>query len=183
MAKAPFLTDVKTLRARARKHIEEGAVTATYGDNAATAIKVLNDALATEIVCTLRYKLHYFVAKGIHAGPVADEFLQHANEEQAHADRIAQRIIQLGGDPDLSPDGLLSRSHTEYTATHDLVQMIKENLVAERIAIDSYREIAAYFAPFDSTSRKLVEEIQAQEEEHADDLGELLLGLPKDLKH
>lgn len=183
MAKAPFLTDVKTLRARARKHIEEGAVTATYGDNAKTAIKVLNDALATEIVCTLRYKLHYFVAKGIHAGPVADEFLQHANEEQAHADRIAQRIIQLGGDPDLSPDGLLSRSHTEYTATHDLAQMIKENLVAERIAIDSYREIAAYFAPFDSTSRKLVEEILAQEEEHADDLADLLLGLPKDLKH
>jgi bacterioferritin len=183
MAKAPFLTDVKTLRARARKHIEEGAVTATYGDNAKAAVKVLNDALATEIVCVLRYKLHYFVAKGIHAGPVADEFLQHANEEQVHADRLAQRIIQLGGDPDLSPDGLLSRSHTEFTATHDLVQMIKENLVAERIAIDSYREIAAYFAPFDSTSRKLVEEIQAQEEEHADDLAELLKGLPKDLKH
>jgi bacterioferritin len=183
MAKAPFLTDVKTLRARARQHIEEGAVTATYGDNAGTAIKVLNDALATEIICVLRYKTHYFVAKGIHAASVADQFLEHANEEQAHADRIAQRIVQLGGDPDLSPDGLLSRSHTEYVATENLTQMIKENLVAERIAIDSYREIAAYFAPFDSTSRTMIEEILAQEEEHADDLAELLQGLPRDLQH
>ena len=183
MAKAPLLTDVKTLRARARQHIEEGAVTATYGDNAETAIKVLNDALATEIVCVLRYKTHYFVAKGIHAASVADEFLEHANEEQVHADRIAQRIVQLGGDPDLSPDGLLSRSHTEYVTTENLAQMIKENLVAERIAIDSYREIVAYFAPFDSTSRTLMEEILAQEEEHADDLAELLRGLPKDLQH
>jgi bacterioferritin len=183
MAKTPFLTDVKTLRARARQHIEEGAVTATYGDNAETAIKVLNDALATEIVCVLRYKTHYFVAKGIHAASVADQFLEHANEEQAHADRLAQRIVQLGGEPDLSPDGLLSRSHTEYVTTENLTQMIKENLVAERIAIDSYREIAAYFAPFDSTSRTMIEEILAQEEEHADDLAELLQGLPKDLQH
>jgi bacterioferritin len=183
MAKTPFLTDVKTLRARARQHIEEGAVTATYGDNAETAIKVLNDALATEIVCVLRYKTHYFAAKGIHAASVADQFLEHANEEQAHADRLAQRIVQLGGEPDLSPDGLLSRSHTEYVTSENLTQMIKENLVAERIAIDSYREIAAYFAPFDSTSRTMIEEILAQEEEHADDLAELLQGLPKDLQH
>jgi bacterioferritin len=183
MARKTFLTDVKTLRARAREHIEEGAVTPAYGDEAATAVKVLDDALATEIVCVLRYKMHYFVAKGIHAGPVAEEFLEHANAEQQHADRIAQRIVQLGGTPSLSPDGLLSRSHTEYVATDNLVRMIKENLIAERIAIDTYREIAAYFAPFDPTSRTMIEEILAEEEEHADDLADLLRGLPDGLKH
>ncbi|HKE41119.1 MAG TPA: ferritin-like domain-containing protein [Casimicrobiaceae bacterium] len=183
MANKPFLTDVKTLRSRARQHIEEGAVTPTYGGDTKAAIKVLNDALATEIVCVLRYKLHYFVAKGIHAGPVVDEFLEHANDEQRHADMISERIVQLGGDPNLSPEGLLSRSHTEYVTTDQLVQMIKENLVAERIAIDSYREIAAYFAPFDPTSRKMIEEILAEEESHADDLADLLRGLPADLKH
>jgi len=183
MASKAFLTDVKTLRARARQHIEEGAVTSAYGGDAETVVKILNDALATEIVCVLRYKLHYFVAKGIHAGPVADEFLEHANEEQAHADRLSQRIVQLGGTPDLSPGGLLSRSHTEYVQTENLGQMIKENLVAERIAIDTYREIAAYFAPFDPTSRTMIEEILAQEEEHADDLRDLLDGLPDGLKH
>jgi bacterioferritin len=183
MARKAFLTDVKTLRARAREHIEEGAVTASYGGEAETAIRVLDDALATEIVCVLRYKLHHFVAKGIHAGPVADEFLEHANEEQAHADRIAQRIVQLGGTPNMAPDGLLARSHTEYVATDNLVQMIRENLIAERIAIDTYREIAAYFAPFDPTSRTMIEEILAEEEEHADDLADLLRGLPEDMKH
>jgi bacterioferritin len=183
MVKKPFLTDVKTLRKRARQHIEEGAVTATYGGDTKTAIKVLNDALATEIVCVLRYKRHYFMAKGIHAAPVAAEFLEHANDEQAHADRIAERIVQLGGAPNLSPDGLLTRSHTEYVeADDDLVAMIKENLVAERIAVDSYREIANYFAAFDSTTRKMIEDIQAEEEEHADDLADLLEGLPKGLK-
>jgi bacterioferritin len=181
MSGKPFLTDVKTLRARARKHIEEGAVTASYGGNTETAIKVLNDALATEIVCVLRYKRHYFMAKGIHAGPVAAEFLEHAGDEQAHADRIAERIVQLGGAPNLSPEGLLTRSHTEYVeAGDDLVKMIKENLVAERIAVDSYREIATYFAGFDSTTRRMIEEIQAEEEEHADDLADLLKGLSKD---
>jgi bacterioferritin len=183
MAAKDFLTDVKTLRARAREHIEEGAVTPAYGDQAKTAVKVLNDALATEIVCVLRYKLHYFVAKGIHSGPVAEEFLEHANDEQEHADRIAQRIVQLGGSPNLSPDGLLSRSHTEYVPTENLDTMIRENLIAERIAIDSYREIAAYFAPFDPTSRRMIEEIMAEEEEHADELSDLLRGLPGDLKH
>jgi bacterioferritin len=183
MSKKAFLTDVKTLRARAREHIQDGAVTPAYGDQAGAAVKVLNDALATEIVCVLRYKLHYFIAKGIHSGPVADEFLEHANDEQAHADRIAQRVVQLGGTPNLSPDGLLSRSHTEYVATENLVEMIKENLVAERIAIDTYREIAAYFAPFDPTSRRMIEEILAEEEEHADDLADLLAGLPNELKH
>ena len=183
MVKKPFLTDVKTLRKRARQHIEEGAVTATYAGDTKTAIKVLNDALATEIVCVLRYKRHYFMAKGIHAAPVAAEFLEHANDEQAHADRLAERIVQLGGAPNLSPEGLLTRSHTEYVeANDDLVAMIKENLVAERIAVDSYREIAAYFAGFDSTTRKMIEDILAEEEEHADDLADLLEGLPKGLK-
>src|SRR5664279_108397 len=137
----PFLTDVKTLRKRARKHIEEGAVTAGYGGNTETVIKLLNEALATEIVCVLRYKRHYFMAKGIHAGPVADEFLEHAGEEQQHADLISERIVQLGGAPNLSPEGLLTRSHSEYVEGRDLVDMIKEDLVAERIAIDSYREM------------------------------------------
>ena len=183
MARKAFLTDIKTLRARARQHIEEGAVTPSYGDEAKTAVKVLDDALASEIVCVLRYKLHHFVAKGIHAGPVADEFLEHANQEQVHADRIAQRIVQLGGIPSLSPDGLLSRSHTEYVETENLGQMIRENLIAERIAIDTYREMAAYFAAFDPTSRAMIEEILAEEEEHAQDLADLLDGLPDGLKH
>jgi bacterioferritin len=177
----PFLTDVKTLRQRARQHIEEGAVTAGYGGNTETAIKILNEALATEIVCVLRYKRHYFMAKGIHAGPVAEEFLEHAGEEQQHADLISERIVQLGGAPNLSPDGLLSRSHSEYVEGKDLVDMIKEDLVAERIAIDSYREIAAFFAPFDGTTRRMIEEIQAKEEEHADDLADLLKDLPRQI--
>jgi bacterioferritin len=175
----PFLTDVQTLRKRARQHIEDGAVTAAYGGNTETAIKVLNEALATEIVCVLRYKRHYFMARGIHAGPVAEEFLEHAGEEQEHADLISERIVQLGGAPNLSPDGLLSRSHSEYVEGSDLVDMIKEDLVAERIAIDSYREIAAFFAPFDATTRRMIEEIQAKEEEHAEDLADLLMGLPR----
>src|SRR5450759_4995031 len=177
----PFLTDVKTLRQRARQHIEGGAVTAGYGGKTETAIKVLNEALATEIVCVLRYKRHYFMAKGIHAGPVAEEFLEHAGEEQQHADVISERIVQLGGAPNLSPDGLLSRSHSEYVEGKDLVDMIKEDLVAERIAIDSYREMAAFFAPFDGTTRRMIEEIQAKEEEHADDLADLLNDLPRQI--
>jgi bacterioferritin len=183
MNKQPFLTDIATLRKRARQHIEEGAITESYGGDTKTAVNVLNDALATEIVCVLRYKRHYFMAKGIHATPVAAEFLEHANEEQVHADRIAERIVQLGGSPNFSPEGLLTRSHTEYVEANDmLVDMIKENLVAERIAVDSYREIAAYFAGFDTTTRKMIEEIQAEEEEHADDLADLLTGLPKDVR-
>jgi len=177
----PFLTDVQTLRKRARQHIEDGAVTAGYGGNTETAIKVLNEALATEIVCVLRYKRHYFMARGIHAGPVAEEFLEHAGEEQEHADLISERIVQLGGAPNLSPDGLLSRSHSEYVEGTDLVDMIKEDLVAERIAIDSYREMAAFFAPFDATTRRMIEEIQAKEEEHAEDLADLLMGFPRQI--
>ena len=181
MKDEPFLTDVQTLRKRARQHIEDGAVTAGYGGNTETAIKVLNEALATEIVCVLRYKRHYFMARGIHAGPVAEEFLEHAGEEQEHADLISERIVQLGGAPNLSPDGLLSRSHSEYVEGTDLVDMIKEDLVAERIAIDSYREMAAFFAPFDATTRRMIEEIQAKEEEHAEDLADLLMGFPRQI--
>ncbi len=174
----PFLTDVKTLRERARQHIMDGAVTKSYGGDTEQACKILNEALATELVCVLRYKRHYFMATGIHSGSVKAEFLEHATEEQDHADRIAERIVQLGGAPNLSPDGLLSRSHSEYAEGTTLRSMMEEDLVAERIAIDSYREIAAYFADFDSTTRRLMEEILAVEEEHADDLAELLDQFP-----
>ena len=177
MKDTPFLTDVMTLRQRARQHIEEGAVTAGYGGNTETAIKVLNEALATEIVCVLRYKRHYFMAKGIHAGPVAEEFLEHAGEEQQHADTISERIVQLGGAPNLSPEGLLSRSHSEYVEGKDLVDMIKEDLVAERIAIDSYRAFVQYLGDRDPTTRRLVETILAVEEQHADELADLLQGV------
>jgi bacterioferritin len=174
----PFLTDVKELRKRARSHMMDGAVTRSYGGDTEVACKILNEALATELVCVLRYKRHYFMAKGIHAGPVKAEFLEHAGEEQAHADRIAERIVQLGGAPNLSPDGLLSRSHSEYKEGTTLREMIEEDLIAERVAIDSYREIATYFAPFDTTTKRMIEEIQAVEEEHADDLAELLDQFP-----
>jgi len=174
MSTTPFLTDVQTLRRRAREHIEEGAVTRGYQADRATVIKLLNEALATEVVCTLRYKRHYFMAKGINAQSVADEFLEHANEEQMHADQIAERIVQLGGEPDLSPDGMLARSHSEYVEGESLIDMIKEDLVAERVAIDSYREMATYFGNADPTSRRLMEEILAKEEEHAEDLVSLL---------
>ena len=174
MANKPFLTDIKTLRERARKHIENGAVTAGYRGDRETAVKLLNEALATEIVCVLRYKRHYFMASGIHAEGVAAEFLEHANEEQGHADSIAQRIVQLKGEPNFNPDGLLTRSHAEYVEGTTLTDMIKEDLVAERIAIDSYREMITYFGDDDPTSRRLMEEILAVEEEHADDLVNLL---------
>ena len=173
-AQQPFLTDIKTLRERARKHIENGAITEGYKGNRETAIKLLNEALATEIVCVLRYKRHYFMASGIYADGVAAEFLQHANEEQGHADQIARRIVQLQGEPNFNPDGLATRSHAEYVEGETLVDMIKEDLVAERIAIDSYREMIVYFGSDDPTSRRLMEEILAMEEEHADDLVNLL---------
>ncbi len=177
MADKSFLTDVKTLRERARQHIEKGAVTEGYRADRETVIKVLNEALATEIVCVLRYKRHYFMATGIHAEGVAAEFLQHANEEQGHADEIGRRIVQLGGAPNLNPDGLLSRSHAEYVEGDTLLDMIKEDLVAERIAIDSYREIIQYLGNDDPTTRRMMEGILAMEEEHADDLVNLLGGL------
>jgi bacterioferritin len=173
-AQQPFLTDIKTLRERARKHIEKGAITEGYTGNRETAIKLLNEALATEIVCVLRYKRHYFMASGIYAEGVAAEFLQHANEEQGHADQIARRIVQLQGEPNFNPEGILTRSHAEYVEGETLVDMIKEDLVAERIAIDSYREMIVYFGSDDPTSRRMMEEILAVEEEHADDLVNLL---------
>jgi bacterioferritin len=174
VADKPFLTDIKTLRERARKHIEQGAVTEGYTADRETVIKVLNEALATEIVCVLRYRRHYFMASGIHAEGVAAEFLQHSNDEQGHADLIAQRIVQLGGHPDFNPEGLLTRSHAEYVEGETLTDMIKEDLVAERIAIDSYRDIIKYLGNDDPTSRRLMETILAVEEEHADDLVSLL---------
>jgi bacterioferritin len=169
-----FLTDIKTLRERARKHIENGAVTEGYKADRETVVRLLNEALATEIVCVLRYKRHYFMASGIHAQAVAAEFLEHANEEQAHGDQIAERIVQLGGSPNFNPEGLLSRSHAEYVEGGSLVDMIKEDLVAERIAIDSYGEMIRYFGDRDPTTRRMVEGILAMEEKHADDLATLL---------
>ena len=174
MKDKPFFTDITTLRKRAREHMEKGAVTPGYAADRDTVIKLLNEALATEIVCVLRYKRHYFMASGINAQSVAAEFLQHANEEQGHADQLAQRIVQLGGEPNLSPEGLLTRSHAEYVEGTSLVEMIKEDLVAERIAIDSYREVITYMGNNDSTSRRLLEDILAVEEEHAEDLVSLL---------
>src|SRR6266699_396773 len=153
----PFLTDVQELRRRARQHIEEGAVTDGYRADRETVIKVLNEALATEIVCVLRYKRHYFMAQGIHAEPIAQEFLQHANEEQGHADQIAARIIQLGGAPNFNPDGLLMRSHSEYVEGQTLVDMIKEDLIAERVAIDTYTEMINYVGAKDITTRRMLE--------------------------
>jgi bacterioferritin len=179
VADKSFLTDIKTLRARARKHIENGAVTEGYKADRKTVIKVLNEALATEIVCVLRYRRHYFMASGINADSVAAEFLQHSNEEQGHADQIAQRIVQLGGEPNFSPEGLLTRSHAEYVEGETLTDMIKEDLVAERIAIDSYRDIVQYLGNDDPTSRRLMETILAVEEEHADDLVSLLGNIDK----
>ncbi|HXT64640.1 MAG TPA: ferritin-like domain-containing protein [Pyrinomonadaceae bacterium] len=174
MADKPFLTDIKTLRERARKHIENGAVTEGYTADRDTVIKLLNEALATELVCVLRYKRHYFMANGIHADSVAAEFLEHATDEQGHADQIAARIVQLGGAPNFNPEGLLTRSHAEYVEGETLTDMIKEDLVAERIAIDSYRDMVRYFGNDDPTTRRMIEGILAVEEEHADDLVSLL---------
>ena len=172
------LTDVKTLRVRARKHIEEGAVTAGYSADRSAVLKLLNDALATEIVCVLRYRRHHFMARGIDAKSTADEFLAHSNEEQGHADQIAERIVQLGGEPDFAPDGLTGRSHAEYVAGGSLIEMIKEDLVAERIAIDSYRELIQYLGEQDPTTSQMLKEILAVEEQHADELADSLKGLP-----
>jgi bacterioferritin len=182
MSQKPFLSDIETIRKRAREHIVEGAVTAGYRADREAVLKLLNDALATEIVCTLRYRRHYFMAKGIQSKSIADEFLQHSNEEQQHADQIAERIMQLGGEPNFSPDGLLSRSHAEYVEGKSLVDMIREDLIAERIAIDSYREIVQYLSDKDPTSRRVMETILAVEEEHADDMADLLAGLPESMR-
>lgn len=170
----PFLTDVVELRRRARQHIEGGAVTESYRADREVVIDLLNQALATEIVCVLRYKRHYFMASGINSDAVAAEFLEHATEEQAHADRLAERITQLGGEPDLNPEGLAMRSHSEYAPGKNLMDMIKEDLIAERIAIDSYSEMIQYIADKDPTTRRVLESILAVEEEHADDMKTLI---------
>lgn len=169
-----FVLDVEAIRSRARQHIADGAVTSSYTADRTTVLRLLNNALATELVCVLRYKRHHYMASGIHAEPVAAEFAAHATEEQGHADLIAARIIELGGEPDFSPDTLSGRSHSQYAEGTDLKDMIKENLIAERIAIDSYREIIQYLGERDPTSRRLMEEILAVEEEHAHDMADLL---------
>jgi bacterioferritin len=179
---ADFLTDIETLRERARAEIDKGPVTEAYGADLQRVIEVCNEALATEIVCVLRYKRHYYTASGIHSEPVAAEFLEHAADEQRHADKLAERISQLGGSPDFDPARLSIRSHTQYDGSENLVDMIKEDLVAERIAIASYTEIAQWIGDGDPTTRRLFEELLADEEEHADDLKSLLERLPKDLE-
>ena len=176
-SKRPPLSDIKTLRERARQHIEKGAVTSGYAADRETVITMLNEALATELVCVLRYKRHYFMATGIHAAPVAAEFLEHATEEMSHADLIAKRIIELRGEPNFSPDGLAARSHAEYVEGDSLKSMIMENMVAERIAIESYREMISYLADQDPTTQRMLKEILASEEGHAEDLSSLLAGL------
>ena len=177
---ADFLTDVETLRAQARAHMEQGPITEAYGADRQRVVDVLNEVLATELVCVLRYKRHYYMAQGINSGPVAQEFLQHATEEQGHADTVAARIVQLQGEPDFDPATLMARSHAEYAPGVDMVDMIREDLVAERVAIASYQEIARWLGENDPTTRRMVETILAVEEEHADDLLNLLedMGVP-----
>ena len=175
----PFLTDIEELRRRAREDMDRGAVTSAYGLDINQAIDVLNRVLASEIVCVLRYKRHYYMATGTNAEPVAQEFLQHANDEQLHADQVAMRITQLGGAPNFDPEGLLTRSVAEYKPGNSLVDMIREDLLAERVVIIWYAEIIRWFGDQDSTSRRLMEDLLAKEEEHADDLADLLAELDK----
>jgi len=170
----PHLTDVKTLRESARRHVEEGAVTEHYQADRQKVLKLLNEALATEIVCVLRYRQNYFAARGLKAKVAAAEFLEHSNQELEHADSLSERIVQLGGEPDLDPQKVTARSHAEYRIGKTLAEMIKENLVAERIAIDSYREMALFIGEDDPTTRRLLEGILETEEKHADDLKQLL---------
>jgi bacterioferritin len=172
-----FLKNIEEIRARARQKLEEGPVTADYQLDREQAIGILNEALATEIVCVLRYQFHYFMATGIHSAAVAEEFRQHATEEQEHANRIAERIKQLGGKPEMNPALVAQTSHTQYIEGTSLADMIREDLIAERIAIDTYREIVTYFGDKDPTSRTMMEEILAKEEEHADELADLLFAV------
>lgn len=169
-----FRSDIENIRRRARAHVEDGAITAGYRADRAVVIELLNEALATEIVCVLRYKRHFYMAEGLHAEGAKAEFMQHAAEEQLHADQIAARIVQLGGEPDFAPEGLLTRSHSDYAEGETLLDMILEDLVAERIAIDSYGEMIRWIGDGDPTTRRMLEGILAMEEEHADDLKSLL---------
>jgi bacterioferritin len=173
----PFLSDLKTIRERAQRHMEQGAVTPGYDADLDTVLRLLNEALATELVCVLRYKRHYFIAEGILAEAIKKEFLVHAQEEQGHADLIAERIVQLGGDPNFDPTGLATRAHSEYASSDKLDQMLKEDLLAERVAIESYREMIHYLQRSDSTTRRMLEGILAKEEEHAEELSSMLRGL------
>jgi bacterioferritin len=174
----PALPDKKTLRESARRHVEDGAVTEHYRADRAKVIELLNEALATELVCTLRYRHDYYMAQGLKAKIAAAEFLEHAGEELDHAGRLAERIVQLGGEPDFNPQNITGRSHAEYRLGRTLDEMIKENLVAERIAIERYRAMARFVGEDDSTTRRLLESILEVEEEHADDLADLLHAMP-----
>lgn len=177
-----FASDIQKIRDRAREHISEGAVTTGYKADRDQVIKVLNEVLATEIVCVLRYKRHYFMATGINSDSVKDEFLQHADEEQQHADAVATRIVQLNGSPNLNPESLATRSHSEYVEGNDLLSMIEEDLVAERIAIETYSEIVRWLGDSDPTTRRVIEQILAKEEEHAEELVALLAKIPSSQK-
>jgi bacterioferritin len=176
-ADKPFLSDIEDLRRRARQDMDRGAVTSAYGRDIGQALDILNKVLASEVVCVLRYKRHYFMATGIHAEPVAQEFLQHANDEQLHVDQVAMRITQLGGEPDFDPAGLLGRSVSEYKPGTTLTDMINEDLLAERVVVIWYAEIIRWFGDHDPTTRRLMEELLAKEEEHANDLADLLAGM------
>ncbi|CAM2163024.1 bacterioferritin [Paraburkholderia sacchari] len=178
MSQKPSMTDFEVIRKRARENIVQGAVTPGYHADRDAVLELLNNALATELICMLRYRRHHFMATGLESKSIADEFLEHSKEEQEHADQIAARIVQLGGEPNFSPDDLSTRSHAEYVEGDTLVSMVREDLVAERIAIDSYREIIQYLSDRDPTSRRVMETILAKEEEHADEMAELLAGLP-----
>ena len=168
------MSDAKELRRRAREHVENGAVTSGYRADRETVVRLLNEALATELVCMLRYRRHHFMARGLEAKSVADEFLVHATVEQGHADELARRITELNGEPNFSPEGMLTRSHAEYVEGRTLIDMIRENLVAERVAIDSYTQTIRYLGDDDSTTRRMLEGILATEEEHAEDMANLL---------
>ena len=178
----PFVSDIQELRRRARQHMEEGAVTSAYTADRKTVIRILNEVLATEIVCVLRYKRHYYMATGIHAQAVAAEFLEHAEEEQSHADLAAERITQLGGEPNFNPEGMMNRSHSEYVEGTTLLDMVREDLVAERIAVESYSEIIRYLGNDDPTTRRMIETIMAKEEEHADDMKKILENLSEKIR-
>jgi len=175
-----YISNIEEIRARARQKIEQGAVTEDYTLDPEKVVSILNEALATEIICVLRYRFHYFMATGIHSAAVAEEFLEHANEEQEHADTIAYRIKQLGGKPEMNPEVIIKNSHSEYKEGTSLADMIREDLIAERIAIGSYREIINFFGDHDSTSRTMMERILAKEEEHADELTDLLFVVEPD---
>ena len=175
MTAGSFVADMKEIRRRARQHLSEGAVTKNYKGNVAESVELLNHAVATEIICVLRYKFHAVCATGIASESVKEEFAQHAREEEQHLDLLAERINQLGGKPNMNPEGVASRASSEYVEGENLIDMIKEDLVAERVAIETYRDMVRYFGDKDPTTRVLLERILAQEEEHANDMHDLLV--------